>query len=151
MQLVLDCKILYCSKLNSSCETGMGNFLVPRQRPNPQAADWMQGWCSQEARGETRDLCEKFSFWSRLKFSDFCIKVKSHFYEETYLCFLKCHFGVWSSQCPELQKGLPLNTPALRTPLSSVWPRWPWRGSSLSEFWRLCWLWWSLSLPLTSA
>ncbi|OWK02235.1 hypothetical protein Celaphus_00018054 [Cervus elaphus hippelaphus] len=45
--------------------------------------------------------------------------VKSHFYEETYLCFLKCHFGVWSSQCPELQKGLPLNTPALRTPLST--------------------------------
>lgn len=33
MQLVLDCKILYCSKLNSLCETGIGNLLVLRQRP----------------------------------------------------------------------------------------------------------------------
>lgn len=28
MQLVLDCKILYCSDLNSLCETGIGNFLT---------------------------------------------------------------------------------------------------------------------------
>ena len=124
MQLVLGCKILYCSKLNSSCETGMGNFLVLRQRQNPRAADWMQDRCPQEPRGEARDLCKKFSFWSRLKFSDFCIKVKSHFYEETYLCFLKWHFGVGSSRCPESQKGHPFNTPALRMPLSGVWPRW---------------------------
>lgn len=145
MQLVLDCKILYCSKLNSSCETGMGNFLVPRQRPNPRAADWMQGGCPQEPRGETRDLCEKFSFWSRLKFSDFCIKVKSHFYKETYPCFLKCHFGIWSSRCPESQKGPPLNTPALRTPLSSVTSL-AMAGSSLSELWRLL----ALMVPLSS-
>ena len=28
MQLVLDCKILYCSDLNSLCETGIGNFII---------------------------------------------------------------------------------------------------------------------------
>lgn len=28
MQLVRDCKILYCSDLNSLCETGIGNFLI---------------------------------------------------------------------------------------------------------------------------
>lgn len=34
MQLVLDCKILYCSKLNSLCETGIGNLPILMQRPS---------------------------------------------------------------------------------------------------------------------
>lgn len=37
MQLVLDCKILYCSDLNSLCETGIGNFLIEAEAEYQQA------------------------------------------------------------------------------------------------------------------
>lgn len=62
MQLVLDCKILYCSVFNSSCETGIGNFLVLRQRLTQKAAGWRQGQAPWEPQGETRGLWEKVSF-----------------------------------------------------------------------------------------
>lgn len=143
MQLVPNCKILYCSDLNSLCETGIGNFLIEAEAEYQQEEALVrtgvpgarpastQGLFMEKPEVRVRNSSRAINYFSWLLHEGNI----PFWWRNTSLC-TEATFGIWGDllsgliQSHESQKGSPAQS-WLENPHRLACGHFPWdEGSS---------------------